>query len=344
MDKIKTLIGAFHPRLREGYVPFRDPYSRGGQYYDPNDKRERSLIGGLVSSVFGDNTTSSTNTTTELNTSLTNIMSSTVQSCAAQATMTQTVDQSGSYNIMDNVTQSQALHFTLDCKQGGKVSDKVSDALTAAIKSKADATGQVFSGTSTNSDNTSTISNSVKQVINDSSMQTMSDSLNAAQGVDQSGNHNIMVNITQSQTMDMIAKQSADLISQIGVVNEMNASADTGASATTENPFDFLGDFAYLIIVFVIIGAFFFYKIFIDTGSAAPAQPAYRPPPPPAYRPPPPPPQYAPQYAPYPPPQYAPYPPQAPAQTPAQAPPQAPPMGTPAPLMTEPTAPVATVA
>lgn len=344
MDNVKTLIRAIHPSLREDYKPQRERYGRRenfgfGDIMSGIGSAVGGVLGGVGSAIGGILGTGgagakSTVNSSSLNDTLTSIMSDTVQSCAGNATQSQTISQSGSYNIMSGVSQTQALYFSLTCSQGGSTTDNVVDKLTNAIQAHADATGQVIDMGKQDADVTTSIKNSVKTTVNDSSMQEMMASLNQAQGVDQSGNHNIMTNITQDQTAKMIADQSANMVNQIGVVQQLNAQTDSGATATEEGLGAIFGNLMYIAIAGILIGAFFFYKIFIDSGSSSGSTTITmappRPPPPPQYPqyPPqyPPPPQYAPQAAPQAPPQYAPQaPPQAIPQAPPQASPQAPP-------------------
>jgi hypothetical protein len=190
-----------------------------------------------------------------------------VMSCTSQTAVSQLFQISGSYNIIKNTKQVQAIKFNSTCTQSAQNIADLQQTVANAISNAASATGSgVLSALGASQSEAETvIKQNVSQSITQETIQTIVNNSAAQQAIIISGNNNIVDNFDQSQTLDIVLKNCQDVINNLKSVQAMNNVADQTSSAVTTNPisdiidsvgsiFEGFGWMGTIILVAAIIG------------------------------------------------------------------------------------------
>lgn len=230
---------------------------------------------------IGDCGTSSFSKYSSFNQDVTNILVQNIQRCGTQVSQSQTIDVSGSYNVLSNITMKQAIQFQVNCPQIANNLADIQNQIVARIQQQADATGQIIALSSTSSSSESSLTNQVQKNINMASINEIMTTVNMQQGIDVSGSHNIIEDVTMDQTSGMIAEASQKVLSQIDAFSQLDSQGDQSSKAETKNPLsfltDWLGSMGGVVIIGLIVAAYFGYTVFLGGGESNYSQMPYPP-------------------------------------------------------------------
>lgn len=241
---------------------------------------------------IGDCGTTASSKFSSFNQDVTNVLVQNIQRCGTQVSQSQTLDVSGSYNVLSNIVMKQAIQFQINCPQLANNIADIQSQIEAKITEKAQATGQMISLNSTSSSVDGNITTQVQKNINMENINEIMTTVNMQQGLDVSGNHNIIENVTMDQTSGMIAQAAQTVLNKIDSFAKLDSSGNGDSGAETKNILSFLTDWLSsatgLIVAGLVVAAYFGYNMFFGSDSS------YEMPqmPPPQY------PQYPPQYPP----------------------------------------------
>lgn len=217
--------------------------------------------------------TSSTAKSNTLNQEITNALSKTMQTCSTQISQRQSLDVSGSYNIVSGVKMLQAIKFNAECIQEVENKAKMQTDIANAIKNFAKAEGQQFSATDTTAYSETNVDNVVQRTFNNEAINTITNSVNAEQGISISGDHNIVKDITMEQTNNMIAKATqkytTDIATELGLKNDVDNSSDAKTKNILSFLTDWLGELGPMMMVIIVVGGFIFYQMFMGGGGGS---------------------------------------------------------------------------
>jgi hypothetical protein len=231
------------------------------KYYDNKKKKE------YISNPFGGSTTT-TNSMTDLEQKCTSIMVSSMQNCGSVLKGDQTLTISGNNNILDGGKQKQYIHYQANCDQLAQNMVSIQTQIATEIEQKAIAIGQQISMTDVSSTNINNILHNVQEHVNINTMNEIMTTVNMTQGIDVSGNNNIIRNWTQDQTGDLLVSASQKVLNQIDSFTEVNNKIKQTADAKTENMLSFLTDWLQNVPLIIGIVAVIFLYIMFGGGSS----------------------------------------------------------------------------
>jgi len=181
---------------------------------------------------------SSSKTNTNIKTSLAvSLVARNIMNCSSNSSIKQTFRIEGSYNVVKNVKQVQNLKLSAECAQDNKNIADLQQSVGNAIKQAAESQSVSVLGAlgSSDAETNLTIENDVKQHITQENIVNIVNSSNAEQEFIIKGNHNIVDNFSQEQTMDIVYRNSQKVINQMKSVQAIENAADQKGKATQTN-------------------------------------------------------------------------------------------------------------
>lgn len=228
------------------------------------------LINGLIGG-GGNNNGGSTSRQNVHITAAVNSMVNNIMSCKSNQVILQNFVVSGDNNVISHVQQVQVFKLSTNCANSAsniaKLQQDVAQNLIAAAHSQSEALLGAFNSQGAITD--TTIRNEVKQSITNQTITEIINQVNAEQNFIVSGSNNIVTEITQSQTMDLVTKACQDVLNKLDSVERIRAAADNDAGTTQSNPFAEIIDSIFsgldmmfffwmiIIIVAIIAGTYF---------------------------------------------------------------------------------------
>lgn len=227
---------------------------------------------------MGAGQTKSSSKYSAFNQSLVNVMLSASQKCATQIQMQQIVDVSGDYNVITGVKMAQGIQFKLNCAQMQQSLANIRNDMSNAIEQQAKATGQIASMGSTVAEASANIVNQVSNAVTMQSINELFTTVNMAQMIKVNGKYNLLRDFDMQQTSEIFADASQKILGQIEAVTTMDNKATQSTTSETKNPLSFLtdwlsglGSIGIIIIIAVLVGAYFFLgPMFKDGDGASP--------------------------------------------------------------------------
>lgn len=211
-------------------------------------------------------TTSSQNTYSDFNQSVTDIVAKTMQKCQTNINAEQIIDVSGSYNILSGNTQSQTIEFNATCAQDQSTLTEIQNKIASAIEQEAKTTGQQLQFGNNESEVSAQVIKNVRQAVTAEAINDIVTTINQKQVITVGGDKNILQNNVQTQSTKMIAEASQKMLSNIKGFTELDSKSKQKASAETKNFLSFLTDWIgelgpLLIIGGVVVGIFFIWYV-----------------------------------------------------------------------------------
>jgi hypothetical protein len=219
------------------------------------------------------------------------VMQETMMSCSGNGSLQQRVIVSGDYNVVKGVHQTATMKLSVQCAQKAKnvadLQQSVSNAIAQASKSQSvsvlGALGKSSSETNTK------IHNDVKTAITQKSIAKLVGDVNATQELVVSGNHNIVEDISQNLTAQLLLKNSQTILNRMKSVQTLATAVKQKSSATQTNFISDIIDSIFkgvngmmLIYVILIIGVAYMFgpaiiSAIFGSDSEQPQQQQYQP-------------------------------------------------------------------
>ena len=191
---------------------------------------------------------------------MTNMITQDMMNCSTMVTQRQTLDISGSGNVLDGVTMKQGFKINVKCVQDSNRKAQLDTAIATAVEQAAEAEGVALVGV-IGSSKSEVISNLRTRISTEITMQTLvncASSINNTQGISISGDYNLIKNVSLEQFGEMIRNCVQNVVSNTSMINDLRNTVDQQATATTKGPLDFIADIftgptAIIMMVIVLI-------------------------------------------------------------------------------------------
>lgn len=172
------------------------------------------------------------------NDTVNNVIVKNIMDCSSNVTLQQQINITGSGNVVSGVTMNQAIKLSSTCFQDAKVMADLQNQVTDAIKQAAKEQDVALTNAlaKSSSDTDTLIHNSVVNNINPQNITKIINSSNEIQGINITGDYNLVSNFTASQTADVVSSNTQKVIDQMDVVNQIKDYIDQQASTTVNNP------------------------------------------------------------------------------------------------------------
>jgi len=199
-----------------------------------------------------------------INNIVTNIVIEDIQTCDYQIVGEQSINVSGSYNIVRNVTMRQAFQLDVNCYQDVNrvqmLQTKLEESIKQVVKTEAELVAGKLSP-AVNEEIDAYIHNDITNNITNRTLQQIAMSVNQKQGLNVSGDHNIAEDITMDQFGEMVIKSTQQVASTLKIVTDIKAIEDTISETTVKvtEPMGWL--WTILIILAIVIAMFVGYKM-----------------------------------------------------------------------------------
>ena len=167
-----------------------------------------------------------------------NALTENLMNCSGNANSSEDIIVSGSGNVLTNIKQVTYLKLSTQCAQSAQSMADLQSQITSALTNAATAqgTGVLSALGGSKSMAESRISNSVQQNITQKSVTDMVTSINAAQRLIVSGNNNILTNVSQETTSEVVQNAAQNLINGIVASAVTSSTSDTKSTAITTSP------------------------------------------------------------------------------------------------------------
>lgn len=219
---------------------------------------------------------SKSKTTNEIITDvITNVAVSDMQNCATYIAQSQSVDVTGSGNIISNVTMVQGAQINMDCyRQSRNIIDlqnAIKNQLTQATKTRSSGIPSI---TPNNSAAFNKMLQSISTNITMDMLQNCASAVNQSQTVQVAGERNIVQNVAMQQTATMLKSCMSNSINRTTLGNDI--ANFVAQSATTDTSlfgglFDALGGVigvllivGGLVVVLIIVVILYYSGVFDD--------------------------------------------------------------------------------
>ena len=161
-----------------------------------------------------------------------------IMKCKSNALITQRFVISGSYNVVSGAKQVQYTKLSAQCAQDSQNIADLQQKISNALKQAAKASNQsILAGFgATKSETEMKIDNEVKQTITMKNITEVVNSVNSAQEMIISGDHNIVRNFSQEQTNNLVYDASQKLLNKMKSVQAIENVAEASAVAETKSP------------------------------------------------------------------------------------------------------------
>lgn len=177
-------------------------------------------------------------TTTNVKTkSVVEALAQSIMNCQGNTMVSQRFVISGNYNVVQNTKQVQHFKLSNSCAQSSKNMADIQQSVAAAIKQAASSQSVSVLGAlgESRSEVNTNIENEVNQKITQQTVLNIVNNTNAQQELIISGDHNIVNNFEQSQTMDLLYKNCQDVLNDLKSVQSIENKSDQTSTATQSN-------------------------------------------------------------------------------------------------------------
>jgi hypothetical protein len=229
-------------------------------------------------------TSSSTTFKSEFNNTL-DVLTRGIMNCQNTTQSMQIVNVDGSGNVLKNVRQVAKFDFNVNCMNNTENLSKLQNEIANSIvqSSAAVSPGLIGAANNTNSDVNTFIKQDIENNITTETVSNMLTSINSTQYVRIQGDKNIVNNISQEITMDIVTKAAQSLLMNLDSYNKSDSKGDQKSEATTTNFISEIIDSissvlgsifggmaaAWLIVILVFVAIFYgIYKLFSKGASS----------------------------------------------------------------------------
>lgn len=177
-------------------------------------------------------------TTTNIKTKLAvEALAENIMNCRSNTLVSQKFVLSGDYNVIKNSKQVQNFKLSTECSQDVKNIADLQQSVANAIKQAAESQSVSVLGAlgESRAEVNLNIENEVKQKITQKTVLDIVNETNAQQEMIISGNHNIVDNFEQSQTLDLLFKNCQKVMNEFKSIQAIENSADQNSKATQSN-------------------------------------------------------------------------------------------------------------
>ncbi len=189
------------------------------------------------------------------------VLTQNIMNCSSNTFAEQLFEVSGSYNVIKNVKQVQALQLSATCNQENKDTTALQAQISNELIGAASTNTQALLGALGNSKSEveQNIRNEVSQKITKATISNIVNNVNATQKAIISGDHNIVDTFSQEQTMKLVYDACQTAILDLKAAQAIENSAKSKADNVQTNPISDIvkSVFSGMNVVFLIIAVVF---------------------------------------------------------------------------------------
>ncbi len=152
---------------------------------------------------------------------------------------------SGSYNVIQDVVQNQAINIDAQTISGSNIISNMQADMSNQLQQAASAQSQAVMSAlnaSSKSEVDAAIRNTVKNVMSEETIVKIAVGVNQLQGIYVTGDHNIVKSVSQRQLGDMVQKAVREVTQQSNVLGKIDNAIAQETTATQENPLTVITD------------------------------------------------------------------------------------------------------
>jgi hypothetical protein len=195
-----------------------------------------------------------------------------IMSCRGNSNITQMLNISGDNNTISGVRQLNAFKLSSTCNQEIKdnkqIQQDIANQLTAAAEAKGSGILSALGGSK--SDVNTKIFSDISTMLESNTVNNIVNNVNQLQGINISGNNNIVKDFTQQMTSELVFSSVQTAINNLDAVQRLNTASNSQSTAVTTNPISDVIDSVFnglsgllkywviLVIVVVLILAILF--------------------------------------------------------------------------------------
>ncbi len=182
----------------------------------------------------GSSSSSSTNIATK---AAIDVVVNNIMNCRGNTTGIQSIEVPGNYNSINNVKQVQMITLSGSCSQDAQNMQDLQQSVSAALQNAAASQSVSLLGVlgTSKSDIDQKISNEVSQKLTSNTILNIVNDTNAQQKLFVSGSNNVITNVTQEQTLNILQNNVQNAMNQLSSVQAIETAAKSTSTATQSN-------------------------------------------------------------------------------------------------------------
>lgn len=172
------------------------------------------------------------------------ILTNSIMSCKGNSNVSQILNISGSGNVISGVKQLNAFKLSSTCNQEIKdnkqLQQDLSNQLASAVEAKG--SGIISAIGASKSDVFNKINTDIYSMLENNTITNIVNNVNQLQGIDISGNNNIVKDFTQQMTSELVFSSVQNTLNNLSSIQSANTALQSTATAVTTNPISDLID------------------------------------------------------------------------------------------------------
>jgi hypothetical protein len=172
------------------------------------------------------------------------ILTNSIMSCKGNSNVSQILNISGIGNVISGVKQANAFKLSSTCNQDIKDNKQLQQELSNQLASAAEAKGSGITSAigASNSDVYNKISTDISSMLENNTIANIVNNVNQLQGIDISGNNNIVKDFNQQMTSELVFSSVQNALNNLSSIQAANNALQSTATAITTNPISDLID------------------------------------------------------------------------------------------------------
>lgn len=161
-----------------------------------------------------------------------------IMNCKGNTNVSQILNVSGSGNIISGIKQLNAFKLSSTCDQQIKDNKDLQQQITNDIIASAEAKGSgILSALgASDSDIFNRIHSDISTLLDSNTVNNIVNNVNQLQGIDISGNNNIVKDFTQQMTSELVYSSVQNAINNLSSIQTLSTSTKSESTAITTNP------------------------------------------------------------------------------------------------------------
>jgi len=172
------------------------------------------------------------------------ILTNSIMSCKGNSNVSQILNISGSGNVISGIKQVNAFKLSSTCNQDIKDNKQLQQDLANQLSSAAEAKGSGITSAigASSTDVFNKIKTDISSMLESNTITSIVNNVNQLQGIDISGNNNIVKDFTQQMTSDLVFSSVQSALNNLSSIQSANNALQNTATAITTNPISDLID------------------------------------------------------------------------------------------------------
>lgn len=167
-----------------------------------------------------------------------------IMNCKGNTNVSQILNISGSGNVLTGIKQLNAFKLSSTCDQQIKDNKDLQQQLTNDIVASAEAKGSGITSAlgASNAQIFNRVHSDISTMLESNTVNNIVNNVNQLQGIDISGNNNIIKDFTQQMTSELVYSSVQSAINNLSSIQTLETATKSSATAITTNPISDLID------------------------------------------------------------------------------------------------------